>query len=154
MSGSRPLDNRGSTCYTLAAPRLMSHSFKSLFIFTAVLAALACTPPKFTTYRSPQGDYKVSVPWGWLVMNEDEGTRFTNANFIGPFEPDFYLGAPSMSVRWHAYYEPRRLPGGRLEMFAGVDDFILKPVDPEMLVATLTGLLLRHSDLPPGRPQS
>lgn len=118
------MDKSGFSCYTLLAPRLMSHPFLRFSFFLGLLGVFGCNPPKYAHYRSPQGDYKVSVPWGWLVMNEAEGTRFTNANFIGPFESDFYLGAPSFSVRWHAYYELRKLPGGRLEMFSGVDDYI------------------------------
>ncbi len=121
------LDKSGVSCYTLAAPSLMRHfipRFLSAALAAGALLAGACSPPKYASYKSPQGDFKLEVPWGWLVMNEAEGTRFTNANFIGGFEPDFFLGAPSFSVRWHSYYDPRKLPGGRLEMFSSVDDYI------------------------------
>ena len=90
-----------------------------------VLAALAaCSPPKYAHYESVEGDFSVSAPWGWDVMTESDGDAFSQVEFIGPFDPDFFLGAPSLSVRWYRNYRPHKLRDGRLEMYAGADDFI------------------------------
>ena len=94
--------------------------------FVVLLLALAagCSAPKYAKYESLAKDYTVSVPWGWQVLTDQQGDAFTQVNFIGPFDGDFYLGAPSLSVRWFKRYQPHRLRDGRLEMYAGADDFI------------------------------
>ncbi|MDD5301729.1 MAG: hypothetical protein PHS14_01360 [Elusimicrobia bacterium] len=110
-----------------------------------LLLALAagCNPPKYATYESINKDYTVSVPWGWQVITDQQDNDFSQATFIGPFDPDFYLGAPSLSVRWYKKYRPHRLTDGRLEMYGGPDDFIkqiLKQVyGPEYVLLTLDG---------------
>lgn len=94
---------------------------------TAVLLlalAAGCSPPKYATYESINKDFSVLVPWGWQVMTDQQDNDFTQSTFIGPFDPDFYLGAPSLSVRWYRRYRPHRLTDGRLEMYGGTDDFI------------------------------
>lgn len=105
--------------------------------------AAACNPPKYAVYESINKDYTVSVPWGWQVMTDQQDTDFAQATFIGPFDPDFYLGAPSLSVRWYRRFRPHRLTDGRLEMYGGADDFIqqmLKQVyGPEYVLLTLDG---------------
>jgi hypothetical protein len=93
-------------------------------LLTGVLALSACKPPKYSLYTSVQRDFQVDVPWAWEVLVENEGADFSNASFIGPFEPDFYLGAPSFSIRWHKSYYPHRLPKGLLEMYVDADDYI------------------------------
>ena len=95
--------------------------------FSAVLIlalASGCNSPKYANYESIHKDYAVSVPWGWQVMTDSQDDAFTQATFIGPFDPDFYLGAPSLSVRWLKRYRPHRLVDGRLEMYSDADDFI------------------------------
>ena len=108
-----------------------------------LLTASACNPPKYAVYESINKDYTVSVPWGWQVMTDQQDTDFAQATFIGPFDPDFYLGAPSLSVRWYRRFRPHRLSDGRLEMYGGADDFIkqtLKQVyGPEYVLLTLDG---------------
>ena len=65
-----------------------------------VLALVAgCSPPKYATYESINKDFSASVPWGWQVMTDQQDYDFAQATFIGPFDGDFYLGAPSLSVR-------------------------------------------------------
>ena len=94
---------------------------------TAVLVlglVAACGAPKYAHYESIHKDYTVSVPWGWQVMTDSQDDVFAQTNFIGPFDPDFYLGAPSLSVRWFKRYRPHRLRDGRLEIYSGADDFI------------------------------
>jgi hypothetical protein len=102
---------------------------RALTIFAA-LAALAagCSPPKFATYRSVSKDFTVSVPWGWNVLADADHDSFAEARFIGPFDVDFYLGAPTLSVRWYKNYRVRALRGGGVEMYADADDFIRQTV--------------------------
>lgn len=92
-------------------------------IFLLTLAA-GCGYPKYAKYTSPQGDYQCLVPYAWTVMTDADGARFASANFIGPFEPDFYLGVPSFGVRWHGAFQPHLLPDGLLELYADADDYI------------------------------
>jgi hypothetical protein len=97
---------------------------KKAIFFAALALAAACNPPKYATYESVNKDFKVSVPWGWQVMTDQQDTDYAQTVFIGPFDPDFYLGAPSLSVRWFRRYKAHRLPDGRLEMYGGAADFI------------------------------
>lgn len=85
---------------------------------------LGCSPPKYATYTSIHKDWKTVVPGGWSIMTDQEGSHFTNTNFIGPFEPEFYLGAPSFSVRWHSYKASHRLPDGLVEYYETAEDYI------------------------------
>ena len=98
---------------------------RALAIFAAAAAfAAACSPPKYVTYKSVSNDFKAAVPWGWNVLADADYDAFSQVTFIGPFDVDFYLGAPTLSVRWYKPYRPHRLRGGRLEMYANSDDFI------------------------------
>ena len=114
-------------------------------LFAAFLLTLAagCNPPKYAVYESINKDYTASVPWGWQVMTDQQDNDFSQTTFIGPFDADFYLGAPSLSVRWFRRYRPHRLTDGRLEMYGGADDFIrqmLKQVyGPAYILLTLDG---------------
>lgn len=112
-------------------------------VLLLAFSAAACNPPKYAAYESVNKDYTVSVPWGWQVMTDQQDTDFTQAAFIGPFDPDFYLGAPSLSVRWYRRYRPHRLTDGRLEMYGGADDFIKQTLrqvyGPEYVLLTLDG---------------
>ena len=107
-----------------------------------LLALIAgCSPPKYATYESINKDYTASVPWGWQVITDQQDNDFTQSTFIGPFDADFYLGAPSLSVRWYRKYRPHRLTDGRLEMYSGTDDFIKQTLTqvygPEYILLTL-----------------
>lgn len=112
--------------------------------------AAACTPPKYASYESINKDFAVSVPWGWQVMTDQQDADFTMTAFIGPFDPDFYLGAPSLSVRWYRRDRPHRLADGRLELYGGADDFIrqtLKQVyGPEYVLLKLDGKVSYDND--------
>jgi len=112
---------------------------------TAVLLlalAAGCNPPKYANYESINKDYTASVPWGWQVMTDQQDNDFSQSTFIGPFDPEFYLGAPSLSVRWFRRYRPHRLTDGRLEMYGGADDFISQMLaqvyGPEYAILDLT----------------
>jgi len=91
--------------------------------------AAGCKAPQHALYTSPHRDFQCDVPWAWNVMYDFEGTHFTHVNFIGPFEPDFYLGAPSFSVRWYTRYATHRLRDGQLEMYSGPEDFITQTLE-------------------------
>ena len=107
--------------------------------------AAGCNPPKYAVYESIGKDFTASVPWGWQVMTDQQDSDFAQATFIGPFDPDFYLGAPSLSVRWYRRYRPHRLADGRLELYTGADDFIRQTLrqvyGPEYVLLTLDGKL-------------
>ena len=111
----------------------------------ALLLALAaaCSPPKYADYESINKDFSASVPWGWQVMTDQQDNDFSQSTFIGPFDGDFYLGAPSLSVRWFKKYRPHRLTDGRLEMYSGPDDFIRQILSqvygPDYVLLTLDG---------------
>lgn len=97
----------------------------------AALAALsaACSPPKFVTYQSVSRDFSVAVPWGWNVLADADHDSFSQVTFIGPFDVDFYMGAPSLSVRWYKNYRVRPIRNGVYEMYANADDFIRQTLD-------------------------
>lgn len=92
-------------------------------IVAVVVALAGCINPPYTAYRSPWGDWTCSVPTGWTVKIDGEDTHYTNVTFIGGFDPDFYLGAVSMSVRWHSYDRTHQLPDGLLEAYTSVEDY-------------------------------
>lgn len=91
-------------------------------LFAAVLAA--CSAPKYIRYQSVSGDFSVQAPWGWNVIAEADHDSFSEVKFIGPFDADFFLGAPSLSVRWYKRYRAHTMHGGFVEMYADADDFI------------------------------
>ncbi|MFI5362299.1 MAG: hypothetical protein ACHQ49_10045 [Elusimicrobiota bacterium] len=98
---------------------------RSLAIFAVVAAlAAACTPPKYASYTSVSNDFTARVPWGWNVIAEANFDGYSEVVFTGPFDPDFYLGAPSLSVRWYKPYRSHPLRDGQLEMYKSSDDFI------------------------------
>jgi hypothetical protein len=107
----------------------MKKNLAAAFIAICALIATACKPPEYALYTSPERDFQCKVPWAWNVMYDSEEKHFENLTFIGPFEPDFYLGAPSFSVRWYSRYTTHRLRDDRLEMYAGSDDFIHQILD-------------------------
>lgn len=115
-----------------------------------LLALAACTPPKYASYESINKDFAASVPWGWQVMTDQQDNDFSQTAFIGPFDPDFYLGAPSLSVRWYRRYRPHRLTDGRLELYSGADDFIRQTLNqvygPEYVLLRLDGKVSYDND--------
>jgi hypothetical protein len=114
------MDKATVACYTLPST-MKIRSVASLF---CALLFSACTPSKYASYKSVSGDYRVSVPRGWNIIADADYDAFSSAQFIGPFDPDFYLGVPSMSVRWYKSYARHRMRDGSLEMYADSQDFI------------------------------
>lgn len=94
------------------------------FCAAAALALSACSAPKYARYRSVSGDFAVEAPWGWNVVADADHDAFAQVIFGGPFDADFFLGTPSLSVRWYKNYRPHPLQNGGVEMYSGVDDFI------------------------------
>lgn len=115
-------------------------------VAAAVSFGGGCSPPKYVTYSSVAKDWKAAVPWGWSVMFDREQDHYAATNLIGPFEPDFYLGAPSLSVRWHRYSHAHRLADGLFEVYSSADDFVAQ------MLETVYGpeYELRRSDGKPG----
>ena len=97
---------------------------RSLAVFAALATLVACSPPKYAKYKSIGGDFTVSAPWDWNVITDSGGDAFSQVSFIGPFDADFYLGSPSLSIRWYRDYRTHRMRDGRLEMYADGDDFV------------------------------
>jgi len=93
------------------------------------LLFLGCRHPQYALYTSPSRDFQCRVPWAWDVMSDAEGAHFANVTFLGPFDPAFYLGAPSFSVRWYARSATHRLRDGTLEMYKGPDDYIQQTLE-------------------------
>lgn len=103
----------------------MKLSRLGLACLAAGAAALAaCSPPKYVHYWSIWRDWHANVPWGWNIRTEQEGTRFARTDLNGPFAPEFFLGVPTISVRWHQYRSSHRLPDGLSEYYKDADDYI------------------------------
>jgi hypothetical protein len=86
--------------------------------------ATSCKAPKYIEYKSARADIQMEVPWGWNVYVDTQGDDFFQYNFVGHFDPAFFLGVPSMNVRWYRFNALHRLRDGTLEMYASSDDFI------------------------------
>lgn len=103
---------------------------RAIAIFAAAAAfAAACSPPPYASYRSVSRDFTVEAPWGWNVIADADHDSFSQVDFIGPFDKDFYLGAPTLSVRWYKPYVPHALRYGQVEMYSSSDDFIRQMLD-------------------------
>ncbi len=90
----------------------------------AAAAVCACRNPKSTHYLSPFKDYSTTVPWGWNVYTDAQGTDFAETRLVGPFDGDFLFGLPSFSVKWFRNYHTHMLRDGGAELYANGDDFI------------------------------
>ncbi|MBI5243427.1 MAG: hypothetical protein HY922_07030 [Elusimicrobia bacterium] len=87
----------------------------------------ACRPPKYVSYVSAAGDFSTEAPYGWQVFYDADGSDYFNYTFIGPFDADFYRGAPSLSVRWYANDRPHELPVSfEEESFSSGEEYIEK----------------------------
>lgn len=120
------MDKAAESCYTPVSPKMKNRALG--LVAAACFLAAGCNPPKYVSYRALNRDFTVAVPWGWQVVTDQEGdgTAFAHVNFVGPYDPHFYLGVPSMSVRWYRNFWPRKMRDGRLEMYANPDDFIAR----------------------------
>jgi hypothetical protein len=81
-----------------------------------ILAAAGCGGSKNSRYRSPFGDFVGDVPTGWTPVVDSAGRDYYQITFVGPFDPAFFKGVPSLSVRWYRFNRPHRLPDGGYEM--------------------------------------
>lgn len=146
------MDKASESCYTPVSLKMKKRLLT--FLAAAGVMAAGCTPPKYVSYKAINGDFSASVPWGWQVVTDQEGdgTAFAHVNFVGPYDPSFYLGVPSMSVRWYRNFWPRKMRDGRLEMYSGPEDFIKRTLaevyGPEYELKTpLKDIDLRQSGL-------
>ncbi|MFH1725078.1 MAG: hypothetical protein ABII00_10720 [Elusimicrobiota bacterium] len=89
-----------------------------------ILFVSACNPPKYVRYSSEFGDFVAQVPWGWSVYLDESGSVHYGYTFVGPFEPDFFRGVPTLNIRWYAYNKYHRLPHGRSDIFFSHEDYI------------------------------
>jgi hypothetical protein len=101
---------------------------KRLALLAALLGTCSCRQPSEFNYMSEAGDYSVVVPYGWKVFQDTAGTDFVNTTFTGPFDPDFYRGTPSFSIRWHARNKPHVIYMAGTEVYGSGDDYIDKIV--------------------------
>lgn len=98
----------------------------SLALVASALFAGACKPPKYIKYMSESGDFSTEVPWGWSVYLDRQGDDYYNYTFVGPFEPEFHRGVPTLQVRWYGKDRVHSLPDGALESYSGPEDYIAK----------------------------
>ncbi|TBR18842.1 hypothetical protein EPO15_14910 [bacterium] len=92
----------------------------------ALVFAAACKPPKYIKYMSESGDFATEVPWGWSVYLDRQGDDYYNYTFVGPFEPEFHRGVPTLQVRWYGKDRIHSLPDGALEAYASPEDYVAK----------------------------
>jgi hypothetical protein len=98
---------------------------KAAFLLLAgAIFVSGCKPPKYIRYRSEAGDIEMQVPYGWSVYLDRQGNDFYAYNFVGPFEPDFYRGVPSLSVRWYRTGATHRMRLGITETYYSPEDYI------------------------------
>ncbi len=97
---------------------------KSAAACVLLAAFAACRAPRNVHYRSPFNDYVATVPWGWNVYTDAQGTDFAETRFTGPFDRDFLFGLPSFSVKWYRNYRTHVLRDGGAELYSGADDYI------------------------------
>jgi hypothetical protein len=83
---------------------------------------LACSAP--SGYVSPFRDFSCQPPPGWKVVVDSQLPDYYQVTFLGPLDPAFFKGVPSMSVRWYRYGMPHLLPGGGSETYVSIDDFM------------------------------
>ena len=100
-------------------------ALRTSLLLSCALMFSACSPPKYVRYDSAAGDFSTEVPYGWQVFYEENGSDYYNYTFVGPFDGDFYRGAPSMSIRWYAKNRLHPLPlNSGEEIYSSADDYI------------------------------
>lgn len=103
------------------------NALKKVFAVVALAAlpfAAACKPPKYIKYNSESGDFTAQVPWGWSVYLDRQGDDFYGYTFVGPFDPDFHRGVPTLQARWYGKNRVRTLPDGSVETYPSPQDFV------------------------------
>lgn len=104
--------------------RHFSISRAGLTVVLGVFLSAGCKPPKYIRYHSEAGDVAMQVPYGWSVYLDRQGNDFYAYNFVGPFEPDFYRGVPSLSVRWYKTGAVHKMRLGLTETYYSAEDYI------------------------------
>lgn len=98
----------------------------SSLVLGALVFGVGCKPPKYIKYYSESGDFSTEVPWGWSVYLDRQGDDYYNYTFVGPFEPDFHRGVPTLQIRWFGKDRIHSLPDGSLEAYSGPEDYVAK----------------------------
>lgn len=98
----------------------------SSLVLGALVLGVGCKPPKYIKYFSESGDFSTEVPWGWSVYLDRQGDDYYNYTFVGPFEPEFHRGVPTLQVRWFGKDRVHELPDGGLESYTGPEDYVAK----------------------------
>lgn len=108
-------------------------------LLLGALGVWGCNPPKYVNYWSVWRDWRGSVPWAWNIRTDAQGKTFASTNLTGPFSPEFYLGVPSIGVRWYQNSTAHTLPDGLVEFYKDADDYIVQTLESvypgHMLVA-------------------
>jgi len=105
-------------------------------------------PPKYVKYHSEFEDFYTMVPWGWSVYQDPakDPSAYYRYTFVGPFDPDFYHGVPTIHITWYGLNRRHVLPDGTAESYFSPGHFIdtlLRDVyflnkTPEHQLVTLT----------------
>ena len=103
----------------------MRNGLSALLILSLGLVS-ACKPPKYIKYMSESGDFSTEVPLGWSVYLDRQADDYYNYTFVGPFEPEFHRGVPTLQVRWYGKDRIHSLPDGSLEAYSSPEDFVKK----------------------------
>ncbi|HVE12668.1 MAG TPA: hypothetical protein VNI01_04685 [Elusimicrobiota bacterium] len=90
----------------------------------ALLVLAAGCGRKYARFSPSWGGFRCEAPWAWRVFEEAQGSDYAAVTFAGPLDRDFYLGTPSLSVRWHAYGRPHVLRDGGAESYSSVEDYL------------------------------
>jgi len=97
----------------------------SRLVVALLLVVAGCRPAaKYSHFRSPFADFVCQIPSGWKTVVDSDGKDYYQVSFLGPFEPNFYKGLPSLSIRWYRLNQPHRLPDGHYEMYSSAQDFM------------------------------
>lgn len=91
-----------------------------------LLLLVGCRPPKYILYRAETGDFEFEAPYAWQVFFERSGDDYYNYTFLGPMDPDFFRGAPSLIIRWYGRNRPAPDPLGGTDYYRDADDYIEK----------------------------
>jgi len=97
---------------------------RPLLLAAIASLSLGCRADKYAQFHPPAGDFSCEVPRGWSVYEDRQSSGYVAWTFAGPFDPDFYLGVPTLSVRWYAFGRPHVFRDGSSETYSSAESFI------------------------------
>ncbi len=95
-----------------------------LSLLTVLFGLATISLAQYTTYTSPDGDFRAEIPAGWKIDVEKEGNDYRSITFTDPARPNYPL-----VVRWFANFTTHRMPDGILEMYSGDEDYTRQTVE-------------------------